>query len=337
MLDPDGSSGLLRPNNPIELSGTISLPVIPTTGQTLIIDGNTVSISRTSTATTYNAIVVDGTNDISTTAVVSHGSTLILGQTSVDAQEARNTITFSSTTSGVTFSNIVIVGDVTNPQIVGGATKKLTLDGTDILFNDAISTTTNITAQAAFEDSFNSSWTINNTTVAKTAAATARITAIENLRVAYTGPWATFLATYFTNTAGLNISALLAEYNATPSYAAQIAALLASDVTIINNIANPLVPYVAVDVLAGTQTVDAGDIALSQIALNTGVYTNDISIWLQANTTTAFTTTTVVYTTTVSGYKTYVLSEIVTKINAAGIANLTASTSLSRLVLSKTT
>ena len=335
MLDPDGSSGLLRPNNPIELSGTISLPVIPTTGQTLIIDGNTVSISRTSTATTYNAIVVDGTNDISTAAIVSHGSTLILGQTSVDAQEARNTITFSSTTSSVGFSNIVIVGDVTNPQIVGGATKKLTLDGTDILFNDTISTTTNITAQAAFEDSFNSSWTINNTTVAKTAAATARITAIENLRVAYTGTWATFLATYFTNTAGLNITALLAEYNATPSYAAQIAALLTSDVTIINNIKGT--SYIAANVLSGSETITPSHITDSQTAMNTGVYTNDISIWLQANTTTAFTTTTVVYTITAGSYKTYVLSEIVTKINAAGITNLTASTSSSRLVLTKTT
>lgn len=331
MLDPDGSSGLLRPNDPIEVTGTISLPVIPPAGQTLIIDGNTVSISRVSTATTYNTIVVNGTNDISTTAVVPHGSTLILGQTSDDAQ----TITFSSTTSSVGFSDIVIVGDVTNPQIVGGATKKLTLDGTDILFNDIISATTNITAKAGFEDAFNSSWTINNTTVAKAAAATARITAIENLRNAYTGTWATFLATYFTNTAGLNITALLAEYNATPSYAAQIAALLASDVTIINNIKGTT--YVAANVLSGSETITPSHITDSQTAMNTGVYTNDIAIWLQANLTTAFTTTTVVYTIAAGSYKTYVLSEIVSKINAESITNLTASTSSSRLMLTKTT
>ena len=331
MLDPDGSSGLYRPNNPIEVTGTISLPVIPTTGQTLIIDGNTVSISRVSTATTYSTIVVNGTNDISTTAVVPHGSTLILGTSSDDAQ----TITFSSTTSSVGFADIVIVGDVTNPQIVGSATEKLRLDGVDVLFNDTVSTTTNITAQAAFEDSFNASWTVNNTTVAKAAAATARITAIENLRVAYTGTWATFLATYFTNTAGLNISALLAEYNATPSYAAQIAALLASDVTIINNIKGTT--YVAANVLSGSETITPSHITDSQTAMNTGVYTNDISIWLQANTTTAFTATIVVYTITAGSYKTYVLSEIVTKINAASITNLTASTSSGRLVLTKTT
>jgi hypothetical protein len=334
MLDPDGSSGLVRPNNPIEITGNISLPVIPQSGQTLIIDGNTVTISRVSNATVYNTIVVNGSNDIGTTAEVPHGTTLILGKTSNDA----TSITFTGSISGVQFNNINVLGDVVNPQIVGSVSKKLTLDGTDILFNETTSATTNITAQAGFEGAFHDSWTIHNAPGPVSIAATARITAFENLRTAYTGTWATFLSTYFTTSdSGLNITALLAEYNATPSYAAEIAALVASDLTIINNIANPLVPYVAVDVLAGTQTVDAGDISLSQIAMDAGVYVNDIKAWLTANLTTVFATTTVVYTLSAGGYKTYVLSEIVNKINAASITNLTASISSNRLLLTKTT
>lgn len=333
MLDPDGSSGLFRPNNPIEVTGNISLPVIPQEGQTLIIDNNTVTISRVSTATIYNTIVVNGQADIGSTATVPHGTTLIIGKTSNDAQ----TITFASTTSGVQFNDINVVGDISNPQIVGGAAKKLTLDGTDIWFNDTTTTTTNITAKAGFENAFVGSWTINNTTANRSAAATARITAIENLRTAYTGTWSAFLSTYFTNDAGLNIAALLAEYNTTPSYAAQIAALVTSDLTIINNIRNPTIPYVTVDVLAGTQPVDPLDITGSQTALGAGVYIDDIKTWLTANLTTVFATTTVVYTVTAGGYKTYVLSEIVDNINAAGITNLTASISSNRLKLTKTT
>lgn len=334
MLDPDGSSGLYRPNNPIEVTGTISLPVIPTTGQTLKIDDKTVTISRSSTATVYSTIVVNGSNDIGTTAVVPHGSTVILGKTSDDAQ----TITFSSTITSTEFNDIDVLGDVVNPQIAGAANKKLRLDGTDVLFNETVSTTTNITAQAGFEEAFNTSWTINNTIGNRSSAATSRITAIENLRVAYTGSWSAFLNTYFTDSdAGVNITALLVEYNTTPSYATQIAALVTNDVTIINNIVNPTVPYVAVDVLAGTQTVAPADITAAQNAMETGAYVTDIKNWLTANLTTVFTATTVVYTSAANNYKTYVLSEIVDKINAAGIANLTASNSANRLLLTKTT
>jgi hypothetical protein len=331
MLDPDGSSGLTRPSEPITVTGTSVLPVIPSNGQTLIIDGTTITIAKTTSSVTYNPISITGTANIASTNLVAHGSTLILGTSSDTAQ----TISFSSTTSTLTFGNIVIVGTVINPQIEGSATKKLTLDGVDVLFNDTGPIVTNITAKAAFEDSFNSSWTVNNNTSARAAAATARIAAIENLRTAYTGSWSTFLTTYFANTAGLNISALLAEYNASPSYAAQIAALMDSDVTIINNIKGT--SYIAANVLSGSETIAAGDITDSRTALNTGVYTNDISIWLQANTTTVFSVTTVVYTNTATGYQTYTLAQIVTKINAATITNLTASISSDRLVLTKTT
>ena len=334
MLDPDGSSGLTRPAQPIEVSGTISLPVIPTAGQTLIIDNNTVTITKSSSSTTFNTITISGNNDISTTNVVTHGSTLILGATSNDAQ----TITFSNSVNTVEFGDIVVIGETINPQIVGSATKKLSLDGTNVFFDEIITTTTNITAKAGYEDAFNLSWGTNNTSGQRSSAATARITAINNLRTAYTGTWSTFLSTYFTaSDAGLNIVALLAEYNTTPSYAAQLEALVGSELTIINNITTPGVLYLTASVLAGSQVVASQDIIDSQIAMEAGLYTTDIKNWLTANPTTAFTATTIVDSQVAGTFKTYTLTEIVNKINAENITNITASSSSSRLAVTKTT
>lgn len=330
MVDANSSTGLATPNDPIIVTGTISLPVVAN-GRTLKLDGNTITFNNSTTSTTTTTVTVTGTNNIGSSNVVTHGSTLVLGATSSTAQ----TIVFNNVVTSTTYNNIVITGDVINPSFTGSATEKLTIDGVDVLFNQTTSTTTNITARAAFENAFNG-WVINNTSGAKTSAANARISAIENLRTAYTGSWATFLASYFSGSvAGINISLLLSEIAAAPSYQAQVEALLDSDITLINNYTNNT--YNTANVIAGSETVAAGDITSTQTLMAAGTYTDDITNWLTANTTTAFTVSTVVATISGTTYLTYTITEIVNRINSTSIPNVTASNSSGRLRLTKTT
>jgi hypothetical protein len=330
MVDANSSTGLTTPNDPIIVTGTISLPVVAN-GRTLILDGNTITFNNSTTSTTSTTVSVTGTNDISTTNVVTSGSTLVLGATSATAE----TIVFSNTASSTTYNNIVVTGNVINPTFVGSSTEKLTIDSIDVLFNQTTSTTTNITAQAAFENAFNS-WVINNTTGLKLSAANARISAIENLRSAYTGTWSTFLSSYFSSSvSGINISLLLSEIAATPSYQTQVEALLDSDITLINNYANKT--YITANVIAGSETVLAGDITTAQTLMAAGTYTEDVKDWLVANTSTAFTTSTVVFTSSGTTFVTYTITDIVNRINSASIPNVTASNSAGSLRLTKTT
>jgi hypothetical protein len=330
MVDTTSSSGLATPNDPIIVTGTNTLPIVDN-GRTLILDGQTITFNNSTTSTTTTTITVTGTNDIGTTNLVTHGSTLVLGSTSSTAE----TVVFSNVVTATTYNNIVVTGDVTNPTFVGSATEKLTLDSIDVLFNETTGTTTNITAQAAFENAFNG-WVINNTSGAKTSAANARIAAIENLRTAYTGTWSAFLANYFSSSnAGLNISLLLSEIAATPSYQVQVEALLDSDITLINNYTNNT--YNTANVILGTETVLAGDITSAQTLMEAGTYTEDVKDWLVANTSTAFTISTVVFTSSGTTFVTYNITSIVNRINAASIPNVTASNSSGRLRLTKTT
>ena len=48
MLDADGSSGIATANDPIVVSRCKSPSVIPSSGQTLIIDGNVITLSQDS-------------------------------------------------------------------------------------------------------------------------------------------------------------------------------------------------------------------------------------------------------------------------------------------------
>ena len=65
MVDPKGYSGLTTSSQPIEVVGTISLPVVPASGGTLILDGNTISLTKSTTQTTLNVINKIGTQDLS--------------------------------------------------------------------------------------------------------------------------------------------------------------------------------------------------------------------------------------------------------------------------------
>ena len=196
MSDPDGASGLTTANNPIELTGTVQLPIIPSAGQTLVVDGTTISLTKSATSTTLNVITVDGSKDIRTNNVVAHDTTLILGQTSALA----STITFNNSVVTTVFNDIVKTGTTVNPIIQGSATATLIIEGTTVNFNETQTGTTNITAQQAYENTFNSSsWIQNGGTISSTA--TTRISRIESLRSAYiaansAAAWTTWITTY---------------------------------------------------------------------------------------------------------------------------------------------
>jgi len=338
MLDPDGSSGLQRPNDPILITGTISLPVIPAGGQTLIIDGNTVTLNKQAIATTQGVINVTGSNDLLSTDVVPHNTTLILGGTSGVAQ----TITLTNVVNTTVFNSIEKIGTVTNPTIQGSATAQLIIDGTAINFDDTVPTLTNITALDALENAFNASWLINNSTANVTSVATARLSALEALRSAYTNAntlagWSTFLTNYFASSdAGLNVNFLLTEYGGgSVSYAAELATLITNDVDIINNSLNRT--YVALDVISGAATITASDISSAQSATAQGQYITALKNFLVVNPTAGISVSTFITTTFGTTFQTYSSLDIRNKINAAGIPNITASLDSSRLKITKTT
>lgn len=335
MLDADGYVGLNRPNDPIVVTGTISLPTIPSTGQTLVIDGNTITLNKSASATNLNVINLVGTDDIATSDIVTHGSTLLLGETSANAQ----TVTFSNIVTTVTYSDIDKIGTVINPTISGGNTQSLVIEGTTINFNDTVAVTQNITAQAALENGFNTSWIQNTSSISSTAID--RINAWENLRNTFLGvqtsvDWVNFLNNYYTtSSAGLQVDTLLTVHGTSPSYVAQLEVLIANDVTIINNILGTA--FVAADVIAGTSVITPSQLASAQSALQVGTHISAFKNWQTANPSIALTTSTVVNTASGTTFQTYTLSDIVNKINSAGIANVTAGTDSSKLKITKTT
>ena len=98
-----------------------------------------------------------------------------------------------------------------------------------------------------------------------------------------------------------------------------------SDVALIN--ANQSTSYVAADVLAGTSVVASSDITATQNAVDNGTHVAAFANFIKNNPTTVFATSTVVASTSGSTFKTYTLTDIVQKINGAGISNVTASNS----------
>ena len=338
MVDPDGASGLTNARNPIEIHGTVTLPVIPTAGQTLLIDGNTISLTKSAVSETLNIITIDSTSDIKTSDVVTHGSTLILGQ----AATLATSISFSNVVITTTFNDITKTGNVINPIIQGSASAALTIDGTTINFNDPLITSNPITAQVAFENTFNSSsWVQNQGSIASIASQ--RIGRIEQLRVAYIAAntstaWTQWIQTYFGNNAGLNIDHLktLIALGGSTLTAAQF--MLDQDCILINNLLGT--NFIGQNVGDGTETISSAQLDTCRGRLNLGTYTDDIATYLKnaANATIVFDVNTQVASESTSGFKTYSLADIIIKINAAGIALVTAGQSAnSQLTITKTT
>ena len=337
MSDPDGASGLTTALNPIVLTGSVTLPIIPSAGQTLIVDGTTISLTKSATSTVSNIITVDGTQDVRTSNVVAHNSTLEVGQTSTFS----STVTFINSVVTTTFNSIVKTGTTVNPLIQGSATATLLIEGTTVNFNETVSGSSNITAQVAYENTFNSSWTQNQSTIASTAVA--RVGKIEALRSAYVAAntpaaWTTWITTYYTNNAGINIDHVKTLIGAGGSTLVPAQDFLAQDVILVNNILGT--SFNSTSVEDGSETITASQISNTQGALNNGDYTDDIATYLKNSTyaSSTFSTTTVVATESSSSNKQYALTDIVTRINAAGIANVTASaTASSQLRITKIT
>ena len=334
MLDEDGSSGLTTAQNPIEIHGNVQLPTVPSSGQTLIVDGNTITFSKSATSTTTNSIAVTGTQNIASSNLVQDGTTVILGQTAA----LNNTITFTNAVTTTTFADIDKIGSTVNPTINGGSTATLIIDGTTVQFDDLVPTSSNITAQVAYENAFNASWVSNTGDISNTAST--RISRIEGLRAAYiaansAAAWAIWIGNYYTNSAGLNISHLVTQIQLNDSTQQAAQFLLDQDCIVINNIRNT--NYNGTNVGNGSQIVSPSDITNSQIALNNGAYTSDIATYLQANATVTFLTTTIVSTQSGTTFQTYALADIVNKINNAGISNVSAGTDSNRLKVTKTT
>ena len=340
MVDPDGASGLSRPNDPISITGTITLPTVSSSGGTLIIDGTSVQLTKNVSSTTNNVINVIGTNNIASSNLVTNGSTVIFGENSGVAR----TVTFSNSVTTTTFNDIVKNGTVINPVIQGSATKTLIIDGVTVNFNDIVNTTSNITAQVAWENAFNASWTVNTGSIG--GEASNRINDLQALKVQYisaTNPsgsdWISFMTSYYSQSdAGLNLSFLLSEYaTASVTYIAQLGSFIARDVTIINNVLNRT--YVAADVISGVTVIPAQDITDTQNAVDNGAYMTGFKNYMLDIVTAGSTlaTSTVVTTETTSGYKLYQLADIVQEITSAGIPNITASNGGTVLRLTKTT
>jgi len=331
MLDPDGSSGLFKPNDPIEVLGTITLPIVSAQGGTLLLDGTTVNISNSVTTTNLDVINLVGNQDISTSNVVTHGSTLVLGENSSVAQ----TITFLNSVNTTIHNDITKTGTVTNPSFIGSNSKTLIIDGQTVTFNDTVSTTTNITALVALENAFNA-----NSYTGATALATNRINALEALRTAYISAtsqaaYDTFIADYFSDPAGIDLALLLTEHGTTPSYTSQLESLISSDVDLINQATGQ--SYVASAVIAGSTVIPNADILTTRDQIDDGAYIVGFANFVTSNTSTVLATTTVVTTQSGTTFKNYTLSDIVQEINDAGIPNLSASSVGSQLRLTKTT
>lgn len=331
MVDIDGSSGLTTPNDPIEVIGSITLPTVASNlSNTLILDNISIPLTRTATSTVQGVIQKIGGNDLVSSNVVTHGSSLILGTTSATAQ----TIVFSNVVNTTTFNDIVINGTTTNPTINGSAAKTLIIDGNTIPFNETQNNTVNITASVAYSNAFS--------TAGISHSSTNRIAALEALRSAYVAvngaaAWASFMSTYCTSAGQLNISQLLVEYNAAPAYQSQLAALITDDVAIINLLNGS--PYTASAVLAGTQIITPAHISGSQAAIANGQYMLGFKTYLtnSANASSVITPSTIVTTETTSGFKVYTLSDIINRITSIGIANITVQNSSNRLRITKTT
>ena len=339
MLDPDGTSGLTRPNDVIGITGTQTLPTIPNSGETLVIDGNTINLQQTTNTTTFGVIRVTGTNNILTTPAVTDASSLIIGTTSTTA----TTIVFNSTTSSIVFNDASIVGDVISPQIDGAANKELVIESTSILFNETESLTSNITSQTAFEQMFFDAFESGvNTPAIRASVATTRVQRIDAFRTAYISAtdqasYDTVLTNYFANSpVGLEFTVLLAlDAPTAPAYQAALHALITNDVDLVNNSLGTT--YNAINVIDGTETVTPANISSAQADLDDSALPEAIRDWLVANSGTAFTVSTIVSTTNTNQFKTYNLTEIVDRINGVGIANVTASNSGNRLAITKTT
>ena len=307
------STGLTTVSDLITVRGTQVYPSVPS-GDTVIIDGTTITLNKTATTTTFNTISILGSVANPTTP---NNTTLIVDGT---------TITLNKTTTTTSFSPIVVSGTVGNPIVTGNAGEGLQVDGVFVDLVQNSSTVTNISALSALIQAFSPAFV---TVADENTLAVARINALEDLRVTYSaingaGAWTTWINDYYTGTnsiSGLNISYLNSEVaTANPGYTAQLDALLQNDIDIINACTNQSYTTAALP----TNT----DINTSISALDVGAYMPSFSTHVKTGAST-LTSTTVDTVTSVSP-RIWDLDDIVQEINSSLIANSNTATVASK-------
>lgn len=322
------STGLNFQSDPISVRGTIIYPIVPS-NSTVVIDGTTVNFSKSATTTNYQQITIVGSVQ---NPLVNNNSSLI-----IDGAE----ITLTQSETQIIYDDIVVTGNIGNPVIVGdqvgGFDSTLLIDGTVINFTDNESVIVNITARAAFRDSFESAFT---TAADPTVYSEDRIAAFKALRLAIITEegqsfWDTWISSYFTsphNVSGVNTDFLATEYDAAPVYQAEIGVLFQSDVDVINAILGT-----SFDI--SSNRPDSTSVTDTLTALDVTSYIQDVTDHLLTGV--DISNTTIVTTDTSSQPVEYDITEIVDKINsdllAASVTNVTASESASGnfLVLTK--
>ena len=324
-LNDGVNTGLTNNGADIEVIGTVINPVAAH-NSTFIIDGTTVTFAETSINYTYTEATALGGTVNPTPA---HGSTL-----TIDG----NDVTFNKTATVITYDDIEVTGLVTNPTFTPATSSSdvLTLDGVNITFNDTETVTTNINMLTALTD---------GTSISNTHA-TARINALEALRVAYialtdAASWTTWNNAYFNNSnidKGLNTGYLSTEYldAANASIQTEILALIDADVDIINAIQST--SYVTANVADGTVPVVGSDETAAKATVSSGTYVDSVTstIYDAANANNTIALTTVVTTTSSTQPKVYTITEVLAEINGATVPDITASNDGNALKITKT-
>ena len=318
------TTGLSSISDTITVRGSVLYPSVPS-ANTVIIDGTTVTFSKTSTSTAYDAINIDGSINNPTAP---NNSTLIIDG---------STVVLDKTVTTTSYAPIVVTGSVGNPVVTGNVGEGLLIDGIFVDLVQSTSITTNISALSALEQGFSPAFV---TSANENTVAVARINVLEDLRVAYTavegaGAWTTWIGNYYTGTyvnSGLNIPYLSTQLSgANAGYATEMTALLQNDVDIINACTNQ--SYTT----ASLPTV--GDRTTSVSALATGTYMDDFATFVKIGGTVLTGSTVAIVNTTVPRIFDIddLISEIQSTLTSNGNSTITPSKNgTNQLVITKT-
>jgi hypothetical protein len=332
------STGITIISNDIVVRGTQVRPLVPN-GTTFIANGETVVFTKLSQNVNFNSIFVDSTGIPSP---VTSGDRLIIDGVNID---------FIKTATVTTYSDITLIGNVFNPEILNGPGKAVTIG----YANTSGGSLTNIVtifdevkptqiSQSIIANAFDQ--LTNITAIVANQKATARITALEALRTEYlsilntASDWETFIGGYFDQTQNpdtfINPEYLGEQVLANSGSAWEFAARnlididldLLFDVTGFNSLTQ-------LDMVNGRTTWLAADITDFDNALSTvnSLLDNNINstvaneslaefvLYLETNGSVDITLALPIAVPNSTEYVTDELSEIVNKLNASLIAN----------------
>ena len=209
--------------------GNVSFPIV-TSGKTLVIGTSqtaltTITFNKTSDQITYLPIVVDGSISNPTSNV---NDTLIIDGKTIVLQKTANTTVYQP---------IEYIGTVRLPSFEGKDNKTLIIDGLTIDLDQNVSSVSQVNTLDAMSKAIQN---INSSTISSISAASRRIQAFRNLRLAYETDteWDEFTSGYFNGEYkdyGLNIQYLQSIIETSlPSLTDELNELLLTDIEFIN-------------------------------------------------------------------------------------------------------